>query len=81
MRMRTHSLPLMRIHRTAFSLQDGASCCKTFLKQSERQFNILDWLGNSPDLNPIENCWSYMKRKLNANRDITSLPSWWRPSS
>ena len=30
--------------------------------------------GNSPDLNPIENCWSYMRRKLKGNRDITSLP-------
>ncbi len=24
----------------------------------------MDWPGNPPDLNPIENCWSFMKAKL-----------------
>lgn len=24
----------------------------------------LPWPGNSPDLNPIENCWNYMKSNL-----------------
>jgi hypothetical protein len=33
----------------------------------------MDWPGNSPDLNAIENCWSYMKRKLKGNTNITSL--------
>jgi transposase len=74
-----HLLPFMRIHKTTFFLQDGAPCHKSklvmaFLKQSEKEFKIIDWPGNSPDLNPIENCWSYMKRKLKANTDITSLP-------
>jgi transposase len=73
-----HLLPVMRIHGTTFFLQDSAPCHKSklvmaFLKQSE-EFSIIDWPGNSPDLNPIENCWLYMKRKLKANIDITSLP-------
>jgi hypothetical protein len=34
----------------------------------------MDWPGNSPELNPIESCWSYMKKKLEGNSDITSLP-------
>jgi hypothetical protein len=34
----------------------------------------MDWPGNSPVLNPIENCWSYMKKKLKGNSDITCLP-------
>jgi hypothetical protein len=39
------------------------------------EFSVLDWPGNSPDLNPIENCWSYMKQKLKADRfNTTSLP-------
>jgi transposase len=33
----------------------------------------MDWPGNSPDLNPIENCWNYMKEKLKF-KDTWSLP-------
>jgi hypothetical protein len=33
-----------------------------------------DWLGNLPDLNPIENCWSYMKYKLKSDQAVTFLP-------
>jgi hypothetical protein len=73
-----HLIPFMRIHKTAYFLQDGAPCHKskvvmTFLKQSQEEFSIIDWPGNSPDLNPIENCWSHMKRKLKGDRNITSL--------
>ncbi len=38
-----------------------------------KEFTVLDWPGNSPNLNPIENCWSVMKMKLK-NKEITSLP-------
>jgi hypothetical protein len=69
----------MRIHRTAYFLQDGAPCHKSkgvmsLLKQCQEEFSIIDWPGNSPDLNPIKNCWSHMKRKLKGDRNITSLP-------
>ncbi len=69
----------MRIHRTTVFLQDGNPCHKSkvvmnFLKESQGQFSIMDWPGNSQDLNPIENCWSYMKKRLKGNSDITSLP-------
>jgi transposase len=33
---------------------------------------VMDWLGNSPDLNPIENVWNIMKNKLK-KRLITSV--------
>jgi hypothetical protein len=33
----------------------------------------MDWPGNSPDLNPIENLWSIMKKKLKEDHTITSL--------
>ena len=32
---------------------------------------VMDWPGNSPDLNPIENLWSRMKKQL-ANRPTPS---------
>jgi hypothetical protein len=45
-----------------------------FLKQSVKEFTILDWLGNALDLSPIKNCLLYMKRKLKTNSNIPSLP-------
>ena len=72
-----HLIPQMRAHRIPFFLQDGAPCHKAkvvmnYLKEYENEFTIMDWPGNSPDLNPIENCWSYMKRRLKADHNITS---------
>ena len=43
-----------------------------FLK--EANIPVMDWPGNSPDLNPIENLWAIMKGKLKKNKNITSLP-------
>jgi transposase len=40
----------------------------------KERFSILDWPGNSHDFNPIENCWSHMKRKLKEDHTITSVP-------
>ena len=31
---------------------------------SEQEFRVMNWPAQSPDLNPIENCWSYVKQKL-----------------
>jgi transposase len=75
-----HLLPFMRIHGAKFFLQDGAPCHTSKLvmkrlKEMEDEFKVLDWPGNSPDLNPIENCWSFMKHKLKAEKfKTTSLP-------
>jgi transposase len=72
-----HLIPQMQATRTPFFLQDGAPCHKakvvmSYLKEYENEFTVMDWPGNSPDLNPIENCWSYMKRRLKGDSTITS---------
>ena len=38
---------------------------------NQPEFNVLEgWPGNSPDLLPIENCWNYLKDKLNCDTAI-----------
>lgn len=48
-------------------MHDGAPCHKaksitTFLEQ--KKIEVLDWPGNSPDMNPIENVWELLKRAV-----------------
>jgi len=57
----------MAVHNCTIFVQDGAPCHrskvdKTFL--AENRIMVLDWPGNSPDLNPIQNLWTNMKNKV-----------------
>ena len=69
-----HLLPAMERHQATHFLQDGAPCHKSkkvkdLLAQAD--FEIIDWPGNSPDLNPIENCWNQIKDKLKYKNTIS----------
>lgn len=69
--LRGHMLPFYQIHSCELFMHDGAPAhrsraVKTFLNQ--QNIEVLDWPGNSPDLNPIENAWNKMKNDLAKSR-------------
>ncbi len=71
-------IPFMNFHRAKTFMQDGAPCHRSNMVievEKKEKFSILDWSGNSPDMNPIENCWSHMKRKLKEDHTLTSIPT------
>ena len=65
----------MEIHGATHFVQDGASVhtakiVKEWLAANRIQY--FNWPPQSPDLNPIENMWAYMKRQLE-NYDTSNL--------
>lgn len=68
--------PFMNINQCTHFQHAGAPCHQTkYVKTwiAKQGFQILGpWPGNSPYLNPIENCWVILKRKV-AERNPTSL--------
>ncbi|KAG1664879.1 Transposable element Tc3 transposase [Nymphon striatum] len=68
--LQTHLLPTMRRDfpdGDGIFQQDLAPChtsCKMRTFFEESGLEVLDWPGNSPDINPIKNLWVIMKRRL-----------------
>lgn len=53
-------------------MQDGASIHKTkdnLKTLQDAQIPLLDWPSKSPDLNPIENVWAWLKEKLDSEHE------------
>lgn len=66
----------MGVHNCSIFMHDGAPChtskkVKTYL--ADTGVRVLDWPGNSPDLNPIENLWTLLKNKV-AEKQPSSAP-------
>ena len=61
-----HVLNFMSIHGCTTFQHDSAPCHKAKSVMNwfhTKNVRMLKWAGNSPDLNPIENLWTLIKKK------------------
>jgi transposase len=66
--------PALEAQGASVFQQDNAPCHAARLAKAffqENGIEVLEWPGNSPDLNPIENLWHIMKKKVSAKHPRT----------
>ena len=75
--LKNHLIPFFNIHGCDVFMHDGAPAHKsravTHFLQGQN-IPTIDWPGNSPDLNPIENAWNKMKIEVAKSRP-SSIPA------
>jgi transposase len=68
-----HFIPWVSNYPNSIFQQDGASChtsSYTVWWMSSHAVPILDWVAQSPDLNPIENLWNHLDRQVRKRRPL-----------
>ena len=84
---REHTLPLIhewireneRHNIELYFMQDGAPGHRargTLAELRERGIRVIFWPPYSPDLNPIENCWNWMKDYIEDKWGLQEKPSY-----
>ena len=69
--LRSKMLVSYGIHQSTHFLHDSAPChrsLRTMNFLATNHVRVIEWPGNSPDLNPIENCWLVMKEIIAKER-------------
>ena len=69
-----HLLNFMSIHRCTKFQQDSAPCHKAKSVMNwfqTKNARVLKWPGNSPDLSPIENLRTLIKKKVSTSNPTT----------
>ena len=65
--LESHLLTFMKIQGCTTFQQDSAPCHKAKVAMTwfeKKKVKVLQWPGNYPDLNPIENLWTIVKQKV-----------------